>query len=92
MFWKLTPKEVTFFVKAYEIKKKNEIEKINFSSWINGIYISHAIASVLGDNNKYPGKPFELFNENKEEEVKNNEEIFSAYVTMFNNEFEKKAK
>ncbi|RGD73764.1 hypothetical protein DW687_08255 [Anaerofustis stercorihominis] len=79
------------FIKSYEEKEKKEIEKNNYLSWINGIYVSHAVANVLSENAKYPDKPFPLFENKDNEESKSDEaELFDAYAAMFNKEFEEK--
>ena len=93
LFWRLTPKRFLPFIKAYEDKEKREIEKNNYLFWINGIYVSHAVANVLAENTKYPDKPFPLFENKDIEESKAEEaELFDAYAAIFNKEFEEKTK
>lgn len=89
LFWSMTPLKLKPFVKAYEEKKKSELEEANFITWIAGIYTSHAVAAVLGENNKYPENPIKIF-ENKYDEAQREAEeakLFGAYASMFNKEF-----
>lgn len=44
--------------------------KVNFTAWINGVYIQSAIASVLSKEARFPQKPFEIFSEETSEEQK----------------------
>ena len=88
LFWRLTPKRLLPFIKAYEDKEKREIEKNNYLSWINGIYVSHAVANVLSENAKFPLLENKDIEESKAEEA----ELFDAYAAMFNKEFEEKTK
>ena len=44
--------------------------KVNFTAWINGIYIQSAVASVLSKEARFPQKPFEIFSEETSEEQK----------------------
>ena len=91
-FWFLTPKKLEIFIRAYKEKEKRELEKSNFISWLNGVYISHSIASVLGKNHKYPNEPLPLFQSEMQMEERNAKEaeLFGAYAAMFNKQFEQK--
>ena len=42
--------------------------KVNFTAWINGVYIQSAVASVLSKNAHFPKKPFDLFSNEISEE------------------------
>nr|DAM77428.1 MAG TPA: hypothetical protein [Caudoviricetes sp.] len=44
--------------------------KVNFTAWINGVYIQSAVASVLSKEAHFPQKPFEIFSEETSEEQK----------------------
>lgn len=44
--------------------------KVNFTAWINGVYMQSAIASVLSKEARFPQKPFEIFSEETSEEQK----------------------
>lgn len=48
--------------------------KINFKSWLQGVYIQNAVASVLSKNARYPSKPFDI-SETEKTDIKNSEEL-----------------
>ena len=37
LFWRLTPKKLEPFLKAYESKQKEQLEFINIAGWVNGM-------------------------------------------------------
>lgn len=56
-FWSLNPRRIDqAFVKAYKSKLEDQREVINFTAWVNGAYITKALAAVFGKS-KYPQKP-----------------------------------
>lgn len=77
-FWKLTPKTIAVFFKAYQEKEKEQIRM----AWLQGKYIQQALASTimvctLADKkiakqmNQYPEMPYqteEMTKEMKEQE------------------------
>ena len=91
-YWHLSPRKLLPFLKAYEEKKKAELEEMNFASWMSGVYVSYSMASVMGDKNIYPENPLPLFeNEEDIKERKEKEaEAFGAYAAMFNKEFKER--
>ena len=60
MFWKLNPKSLRPFFEAYKEKQKDEVDKINFQSWLSGVYIERAIGSSLSKKVKYFSEPINL--------------------------------
>ena len=69
------------------------MERLNYGAWLTGIYTTYSIASVIGENAKYPEKPIALFSQEEEALAKQQEkesQLFSAYAAMFNKNFEKK--
>lgn len=52
-FWNMTPKSLDPYYKAFSIKAKREDEAM----WMNGIYMSMAIGSVLSGEVDYPKRP-----------------------------------
>jgi len=54
LFWRLNPKSLTPFSKAFSLKSKYE----DSLAWTQGVYIQRAIASCLDKKSKYPDKPF----------------------------------
>lgn len=53
LFWKLNPKSLKPFVKAFELSLEHE----DTVAWQLGSYIRMAIASCLDKNAKYPKHP-----------------------------------
>ena len=54
LFWVLNPKSLSPFVKAFNLKQKQD----DFMAWQYGKYVKMAIVSSLDKNTKYPTKPF----------------------------------
>ena len=92
LFWRLTPKKLEPFLKAYESKQKEQLEFINIAGWVNGMYAGYSLGAAFGENVQYPEKPVQIFR--SEEEIQENTdweaEYFSAYAAMFNKQFEEK--
>ena len=59
----------SFFIQAYNKRRKRELEEQNFSAWLNGLYCKNAFDVVLSNafakqgspRAEYPGKPMEIF-------------------------------
>ena len=59
----------SFFIQAYNKRRKRELEEQNFSAWLNGLYCKNAFEVVLSNafakqgspRAEYPGKPMEIF-------------------------------
>ena len=56
LFWTLTPKSLSPFVKAFRLKQEYE----DAQAWRLGGYIKMAIASSFSKNAKYPEKPLSM--------------------------------
>lgn len=88
-FWDLTPKAMTFILKAKEEEMNNQMDML----WLQGLYIQYAYASTQTDKVKYPKVPF-----HREKENYNNGQITDAhaldlmrrYADIFNKKMEKK--
>lgn len=79
LFWKLNPKSLKPFIKAFSLKQKYD-DNIN---WMNGTYIRMAIGSVLNEKNKYPDKPMMSDKVKKEESPKDRQnEIQRKFMNM----------
>ena len=92
-FWKLNPRLIKPYTKAYRIRKQEE----NVMLYVQGRYFADAIISTVGNmfkgkNTKafeYPKKPYELFTEQvelTEEEIKRQREnlLLSLKIMMGN--------
>lgn len=68
------------------------MERINFESWLSGIYMMYSIGATFGENNPYPQKPIELFQAEEASQAKlsQDSELFGAYAAMFNKQFKEK--
>ena len=72
-FWDSCPTEL----KAYEEAHKKQLKEQNMLMWLNGMYISNAIMSTIGNStwfrgknsklSEYPKEPFDLFGNNTHE-------------------------
>lgn len=59
----------SFFIQAYNKRRKRELEEQNFSAWLNGLYCMNAFGVVLSNafakqgspQAEYPDKPLEIF-------------------------------
>ena len=85
-FWKLNPKLIKPFAKVFKNKKEEEREIINYTAWLNGIYVSRAIGSCFSKENHYPQSPIDLTGKNQLT-LKQKLELWALAV---NTEFEKK--
>lgn len=90
LFWRLNPRKLKPFVAAYKEEQKEQAERTNYAAWLSGVYVTHAIAASLGENTRYPEKPINLFESEEDLESRKEQEaqLFSAYVDMFNKNFE----
>lgn len=90
-FWKMGPKELEPYLKAHKLREKQKIEQANFQGWLMGIYVSHAIGSVLSEISKYPEKPIDLFGDeiSEEERLRMDAELFAAYADEYNKQMKK---
>ena len=79
-FWQEELCLLSIYFKSYEIKLKEVAkelkEKVNASSWLHGVHIQSAVASLLCKNAPYPQKPFDLFGADipKDLRIQSNEE------------------
>lgn len=64
LFWTLNPKSLTPFIKAFELKKQYD----DSISWLNGVYVQMAVASLLDKKSHYPKKPL-LQENNKQKSI-----------------------
>jgi len=82
----LNPRTIKPFVKAFNDKKEEERATINYTAWLNGIYVSKAISACFSKNCKYPDKPIDLgIKKETEEKPLSHAERFGAWAIAFNN-------
>jgi len=65
LFPSLNPRTIKPFKKAYKQRKDEEIATMNYSAWLNGLYVAHAIGSCFSKNSKYPSQPIDMTGKNK---------------------------
>lgn len=81
-FWKDDPKLFSSYQKAYIEKTKRENEKINYSNWLQGLYIYDGLQKSLTDfgygflagkrnenRETYPNEPYDLFGNKKNKKL-----------------------
>lgn len=86
-FWKDDPKLFSSYQKAYVEKTKRDNTLINYSNWLQGLYIYDGLKKSLTDfgfsfvagksnpnKDTYPSEPYDLFGE-KEQKVIERKEI-----------------
>lgn len=61
-FFHSTPNDIYLFIdehdKRYKAEAEAEFERIKYSSWLSGLYVQVAVASVLSKKTKYPKHPY----------------------------------
>lgn len=83
VFWHLNPRKLKPIEKAYSMEMESKQNSMNLEAWLHGMYISHAVASVMSKSAKYPKKPFELFSNHKKTAQEEGMD-FERYVQQFN--------
>lgn len=86
-FWKDDPKLFSSYEKAYVEKMKRNNTVINYSNWLQGLYIYDGFRKSLEDfgfsflagkknpnKNTYPSEPYDLFGEKEEKELNKKKE------------------
>ncbi|MFR5739595.1 MAG: hypothetical protein ACLUEC_10495 [Coprococcus sp.] len=71
----------------YEDKQEAEYKKIDYEAWKNGFYVMNAVSVFMSKSNKYPQKPIEW--EEIEREVDEGEldaMRFGAFAIAFNHD------
>lgn len=82
---------------AYVKASRENLKQQNFMMWIQGIYIKNAIESVLCEDGKYPERPIEIFDSEKEQEKKEeekakaNRELINAQILQVQSYFKKQS-
>lgn len=60
LFWRLNPRRMKPFFKAFEQSQREERDRMNNSAYLTGVYVRDAVVSCLVKNAKYPDKPRDL--------------------------------
>ena len=81
----MTPNIYDKYVQAYTKKAKRELEAVDMSNYLLGLYIRRAVGDVLAGKNKYPEKPFLAEKETTLERVYSKEET-EAFIASLGKE------
>lgn len=81
-YWEGENSLPSFFIQAYNQRRKREMEEQNFNAWLNGLYNAQAFSVVLSNafakrgspQAEYPDKPIEIFAHKKTEKEKADEQ------------------
>lgn len=65
----MTPKILNVYQKEYERKKQEEVDMMDYSAWLHGLYVKSAISVFISKQNQYPENP--LHKEDITDEQKN---------------------
>lgn len=87
-FWHDEPRILQSYIKKREL----ELDNINYCAWLFGLYNCHAFGTIIsqafsGKSSKkstYFEKPLDLFNEKREDIIKNKETMNVKYQAQFN--------
>ncbi len=60
---------------------------MNFTSWLSGLYVTHAIAACFGKNHNYPSEPISFEAADENEKGKQNVQRFEALAINFNQQY-----
>ncbi len=55
----MTPKVINLYQKAFEDKQQADFDSLNYSAWLNGMYVMNAIGACLDKKVKYPDHALE---------------------------------
>lgn len=85
-FWEDDPKLFSSYQKAYMEKIKRDNEQINYSNWLQGLYIYDGLQKSLTDfgfgfiagkrnseRETYPNQPYDLFGNGKNKKIQQKE-------------------
>ena len=92
-FWSMNPR----LLKPYFLAEKLKLEQANLIAWLQGLYVHHAVGSVLanmfGKNSKkvsYLKEPIEL--EKKQLSVEDEEQRVIRFLDQLKNNFDRSHK
>ena len=85
-FWEEDPDWFWVHRKIYIAKQKDEQQQMNLQSWLLGVYIQKAIASVFSKKYTYPNEPLDIGLEQNEVETKRKQEkqVAKTYANLKN--------
>ena len=89
LFWTLNPKKIEPFIEAHKQKQIFWQEEVNFTAWLNGVYITNAIATCFSENHQYPNMPISLSGKDEGDTVNAQAQKFDAFAIQFNENFKK---
>lgn len=64
-YWYEDPNWFWVMRETHNKRMREDIDKMNYNSWLGGLYIMYAIGSCFSKNTRYPSEPLNLGNDNK---------------------------
>ena len=87
-----TPHDIELFIDFYDKRVKSEaeasFERMKYASWLNGLYVRLAVASVFSKKGKYPKEPYGNEDHIEAREDMSDEEKEQLTQMFFDNLFE----
>lgn len=84
-FWVINPR----IMELYQNAKKDDVERqqkiIDYTGWLNGMYVTRAISSCFSKRGRYPNQPISL---NEERQELSDEEKFKIWIAEHNRKFD----
>lgn len=93
-FWRSNPRKLKPYIKAYEERRKEEMQTANVVAYIQARYFCDSLACTVGNmfggKHEFPSEPYEFFADKKkelteEEKAKQVELLFAELETMQRN-------
>lgn len=103
-FWSMNPRRLKVHIKAYKLKREEQLTYDNYIAYLSGIYVMDALSSTVGNMfknkgskpNQYPEKPYELGDKKEEElsqdEIQRQTELLFARLNVMGKNFEMQKK
>lgn len=103
-FWGMNPRRLKVHIKAYKLKREEQLTYDNYIAYLSGIYVMDALSSTVGNMfknkgakpNQYPEKPYELGDKKEEElsqdEIQRQTELLFARLNVMGKNFEMQKK
>ena len=55
----MTPAAIKREIEGFYERRKNDWERVQYQSWLSGLYVMNAIEACLSRKNRYPNNPME---------------------------------
>lgn len=88
-FYHMTARDIQLCVEAYLDNLERESKKTEYSAWLTGMYVSHAIGCNFSRNAKYPPNPLD---EKRKKAGMTDGEQFTLFAMKHNSQKNKESK